>query len=152
MEKKSITMDLEGIGARLKSIRKKLNFKQKEFSEILNITMVTLSDIETGKKRPGSDILFILTEKYKVNLDFLLRGEGYMFRQGAEAKGVMVEDNAFGDNTKDVREILWYMQHSMLARNAFITLIKEYMYRNDEILKKDIEFQKGKNEQENKNK
>lgn len=151
MAKKLLKMDLAGIGTRLKDIRKKLNLRQKEFADVLNTTMVTLSDIETGKKRPGSDILFILSDVYKVNLDFLLHGQGHMFRLGAEAKGVLVDENVFGDYTKDVREMLWYMQHSMLARSAFITLTKEYIYRNEEILKKDIKLQEEKNYKEKSN-
>ncbi|MDQ1355546.1 MAG: hypothetical protein QG657_5856 [Acidobacteriota bacterium] len=144
-------MDLAGIGSRLKNIRKKLDFTQKEFAEILAITMVTLSDIETGKKQPGSDLLFNLAKSFEVNLDFLLFGRGCKFREGAEVKGVMIEDNSFGENTDDVREMLWYMQNSRLAQNAFITLTKEYIYRNWVILRKDINLQNNKNEQENKN-
>lgn len=149
MKKKKTNMDLVGIGNRLKDIRKKLNLRQKEFAETLDITMVTLSDIETGKKRPGSDILFNLSGLYNVNLDFLLHGQGHMFRQGAEAKGVMVEDNAFGEYTDQVREMLWYMQNSRMAQIAFILLSQEYVYRNEFIIKGDIETQKKKREQEN---
>lgn len=148
MKKKKATIDLVGIGSRLKNIRKKLDFTQKLFAETMDITMVTLSDVETGEKRPGSDILFILSKAYNVNLDFLLHGQGCMFRQGAGVKGVMIEDNTFGEYTDDVREILWYMQNSLLVRTAFLSLTKEYMYRNRVILRKDINLQKEKNERE----
>ncbi|MDQ1355227.1 MAG: hypothetical protein QG657_5537 [Acidobacteriota bacterium] len=149
MKKKKTNMDLAGIGRRLKDIRKKLDLRQKEFAETLDITMVTLSDIETGKKRPGSDMLFNLSGLYNVNLDFLLHGQGNMFRQGMKMDGVTVEDNAFGDNTDHVREMLWYMQNSRLAQTAFILLSQEYVYRNEFIIKGDIETQKKKREQEN---
>ncbi len=148
MKKKKTKMDLVGIGSRLKDIRKKLDFTQKEFAETMTITMVTLSDVETGKKRPSSEMLFSLSKLYDVNLDFLLFGYGCMFREGADVKGVMIEDNSFGEYTDDVREMLWYMQNSRLARTAFITLTKEYIYRNWVILRRDINLQKEKNEQE----
>jgi transcriptional regulator with XRE-family HTH domain len=148
MKKKKTNMDLVGIGRRLKDIRKKLNLRQKEFAEKMDITMVTLSDIETGKKRPGSDILFNLSELYDVNLDFLLFGQGSMFRQGMKMDGVTVEENAFGDYTDDVREMLWYMRNSRLARGGFIALTKEFAYRNSILIGHEIDLKKEKNEQE----
>jgi transcriptional regulator with XRE-family HTH domain len=148
MEKKKVNFDLPGIGDRLKAIRKNLNLKQKELAEILNTTVVTLSDIETGKKRPGIEILFILSEEYRVNPVHLLHGEGDMFRREAETKGVTIEDNLFGEYTDHVREMLWYMQHSMLARSAFLTMVKEYIYKYEKLLEKDIERQKRKDEKE----
>lgn len=141
-------MDLAGIGSRVKAIRKILDFTQKEFAETMEITMVTLSDIETGKKRPGSDILFNLSELYDVNLDFLLFGRGDMFRHALENDEVMIGDNAFGVLTNEVREMLWYMQNSRLARFAFITLTKEYIIENGALLKYDIDSENEKKEQE----
>lgn len=145
MEKKKVKFDLNAVGSRLKAVRKNLKLKQKELAEILNITAVTLSDIETGKKRPGSEILFILSEVYHVNLNYLINGEGDMFRPDKETKGVTVEDGLFGHYTDDVKEMLWYMQHSLLARSAIMTVVKEYLYKNEDILEKDIQRRKIKN-------
>jgi transcriptional regulator with XRE-family HTH domain len=144
MDKKKIDYDLTGIGRRLKSIRKHLKLRQLEFASILNVTVVTLSDIETGKKKPGSEMLFILSEVYRVNLAYLLHGEGDMYRPTADTKGIIIEEGIFGDYTNDVKEILWYMQHSRLARSAIITMAKEYLYRNEDIVTKDLERQKEK--------
>ena len=144
MEKKKVKFDLPGTGSRLKAIRKNLNLMQKEFADILDVTVVTLSDIERGKKKPGSDILFTLSEVYRVNLAYLLHGEGNMFRPEAETKGITIEDGIFGDYTDDVKEMLWYMQHSRLARSAIMTMLKEYLYRNEDLLQKDIKRQKEK--------
>jgi transcriptional regulator with XRE-family HTH domain len=144
MSKKKIEYDLTGIGHRLKAIRKHLKLRQLEFAAILNVTVVTLSDIETGKKKPGSEMLFILSEVYRVNLAYLLHGEGDMHRPIADTKGIIIEDGIFGDYTNDVKEILWYMQHSRLARSAIIATAKEYIYRNEDIVTKDLERQKEK--------
>jgi transcriptional regulator with XRE-family HTH domain len=148
MKKKKTTMDLAGIGSRVKAIRKKLDCTQKEFAKIMGITMVTLSDIETGKKRPGSDLLFILSDLYNVSLNFLLHGKGKMFRLDEEIDGVFIEDNAFGDYTDDVRELLWYMQNSRLARGAFVALTKEYLFRNESLIKLETDLHKEKNKKE----
>lgn len=142
MKKKEIKMDLAGIGSRVKAIRKILDFTQKEFALTMEITMVTLSDIETGKKRPGSDILFNLSELYDVNLDFLLFGRGDMFRHALENDEVMIGDNTFGDYTDDIRELLWYMRNSRLARGGFVALAKEFMFRNEVLIKSEINVKK----------
>lgn len=145
MNKKEINFDLHGIGSRLKAIRKELNLKQTDLAQILSTTVVTLSDIETGKKKPSIDVLFILSELYRVNPLYLLHGEGDMFcRKGAI--GVVIEENLFGDYTEDVKEMLWYMQNSKLARSAVITMAKEYFYKHDTLLKIDIEKHLAKQE------
>ncbi len=146
MQKKQVKFDLNAIGSRLKAVRKNLNLKQKEIAEILNISVVTLSDIETGKKRPGAELLFSLSGLYRVNLAYLLHGEGDMFRPDTPTKGVNIEDGLFGHYTDDVKEMLWYMQHSLLARSAIMTIVKEYLYKNEDLLEKDIQRQKIKNE------
>lgn len=146
MDKKKIKYDMIGMGNRLKSIRKQLKLRQVDFAAILNVTVVTLSDIETGKKRPGSEIMYILSEVYRVNLAYLLHDEGDMYRPAADTKGITIEEGIFGDYTNDVKEILWFMQHSRLARSAIITMAKEYLYRSEDILAKDLERQKEKDQ------
>jgi len=47
-----------------------------------------------------------------------------------------------------VKEILWFMQNSLLARSAIIALVTEYLYNNEDLLKKDIERLKIKKEKE----
>ncbi len=142
MKKKKTEIDLVGIGKRLKAIRKVLGFMQKDFVKIVNITMSTLSDIETGKKRPGSEMLFILSDQYRVNLHYLLHGEGEMFRLETPLSGIAIAEGIFGDYTEDVKELLWYMQHSRLARGAIVAMAKEYCFRNEILLKKEIQKQK----------
>lgn len=147
MKKKKVEIDLPGIGDRMKAIRKRLGLMQRDFIKIVNITMSTLSDIETGKKRPSSEILFILSDVYKVNLHYLLHGEGDMFRSGAEEgiSGITLADDIFGEYTDDFKEILWYMKHSLLARAAIIVMAKEYCLKNEEMLKKEMKKKEEKN-------
>lgn len=92
--------------------------------------------------------MFILWEKYRVDPVYLLHGEGNMFRRETETKGVTVEDGLFGDYTDDVKEMLWYMQHSLLARSAIMTMVREYFFKCEDLLEKDIERRKRKNEKE----
>lgn len=145
MKKKKTTIDLEGIGKRVKAIRRELGLLQKDFVKVVNINMSTLSDIETGKKRPGSEMLFILSDEYRVNLHYLLHGEGEMFRQETPLTGIAFADGAFGEYTEDVKELLWYLQHSRLARGAIIAMGKEFCFRNETLIKKEINNDKANN-------
>jgi transcriptional regulator with XRE-family HTH domain len=142
MKKKKTTIDQVSIGNRVKAIRKALGLLQKDFVKVVNINMSTLSDIETGKKRPGSEMLFILSDEYRVNLHYLLHGEGEMFRQEKPLSGIAFADGTFGEYTEDVKELLWYLQHSRLARGGIIAMSKEFCYRNSALIKSEIQNKK----------
>ena len=64
---------------RLKSLRKKLGFKQGEFAEKLGLSQTYYSEVEKGKKGFSATVLLSLYA-LNVNLDWLIGGEGEMFR------------------------------------------------------------------------
>ncbi len=64
---------------RLKSLRKKLGFNQGEFAEKLRISQTYYSEIERGSKGFSATVLLSLYA-LNVNLDWLIGGEGEMFR------------------------------------------------------------------------
>jgi len=66
------------IGDRIKQIRQMLKLTQKTFATSLGISAGFVSDIEKGKKFPGSQVLISLKKTYNINLDWLLTGDGYM--------------------------------------------------------------------------
>ena len=64
---------------RIKEIRKKLNMSQVEFSEKILISKTLCGDIEIGKKNVNDRIIFIVSQKFNVNEDWLRTGNGNMF-------------------------------------------------------------------------
>ncbi|MBQ4438076.1 helix-turn-helix transcriptional regulator [bacterium] len=64
---------------RLILLRKKMSYKQKEFAEILGVTQAFLSEIEKEKKNVSLNIVVKLYS-LGVNLNWLIGGEGEMFR------------------------------------------------------------------------
>ena len=66
------------IGKRLRDLRKKLGYNQKNFADLLGITERTLRNYEKGNNLPSS-LLTILIEKFNININWLLTGEGDMF-------------------------------------------------------------------------
>lgn len=57
---------------RLKDLRKQRNLSQKEFSDVLGISPVTLSHYENKKREPDLERLFSLCKRLKVSADYLL--------------------------------------------------------------------------------
>jgi transcriptional regulator with XRE-family HTH domain len=64
------------LGERLKWIRKEKGLTQKAFSEPLGTSSGYISEVEQGKKTPGSDFLVSLSRVWGVCIDWLLTGEG----------------------------------------------------------------------------
>lgn len=131
----------------MKEIRRNLEMKQKDMAVSLNVSVATLSDIETGKSRPGFDFLFNISRLHRVSLDYLLHGQGEIFsnRAATTAGG----PRPFGEYTDDVDELLWYMGHSRLALSAILALAKEYLYKNETLIEKDIKITTYKKERKN---
>ena len=57
---------------RLRALRKKHNWKQKEVADMLGIHVTTYTKYETGKSSPNRDMLIKLAEVFGVSIDYLL--------------------------------------------------------------------------------
>lgn len=64
---------------RLKRIRKTMKLTQEEFARGLGASKPAYVRYETGELMPKSGLLLALSEKYKVNLNWLVNGAGNMF-------------------------------------------------------------------------
>lgn len=82
---------METLGDRIRKIRKSIDYAktQKLFAESLGITQASLSDLENGVTKDISGPLqLLLSLKYDVNIDYLLKGEGEMFRHTSNQSSV----------------------------------------------------------------
>ena len=70
---------LKEIGFRLQLVRKKLNLLQKDFAKTLDISNASLSEMEAGNAKPRFELIYNITKKFKVNINYLLHGEGEIF-------------------------------------------------------------------------
>ncbi len=92
------------VGERLRQVRKTNNLTQPELAAALNTFPGYISEIENGKKMPGSDILFALKNNMKVNINWFITGIGEMFETSyapAEVVAEPVESYA-----KDINDLL----------------------------------------------
>lgn len=76
------------IGDRLRQIRKILNLQQKDFADKVGISQGFLSELESNKKAPSHTLLIAISHVFKVNLNWLLTGEGEMFIKEEKADKV----------------------------------------------------------------
>lgn len=63
------------IGSKITNIRKDNNLSQEEFAESLNVSRQTVSNWENNKCYPDIETLIIISTKYKISLDDLLKND-----------------------------------------------------------------------------
>ncbi len=74
------------IGERLKAIRSALRLKQIEMAKALDMNPSAISQMESGRTKPSLETLIEIAQSYKVDLHWLITGEGQMFSQPEPTK------------------------------------------------------------------
>ena len=120
----------------MKSVRKKLGFRQKDLAPILNISTASLSDIESGKNIPRHDALYNLSLQFKVNIYYLLHGEGEMFQTDSFIRDV--ETGVYGIHNEFLKEFYRYFTDSSLVRYEMMSYFRELVLEKDKLIEKDI--------------
>lgn len=135
------------IGLRMQTIRKRLGFKQQNLAAELGISPASLSEIEAGRAKPMFDTIFNLTKKFRVNVYYLLHGQGEMFFENdIEAS---IGTGKFGDYTEWLRKFLYYFRESEMVRYAMMSDFKKYLLENERIIEKEINSKQQSNEEKN---
>jgi transcriptional regulator with XRE-family HTH domain len=72
------------IGNNLRKIRQDQGLTLSKLAELLNTSHSYISEIENGKKSLSLNLIMSLSAKCNVNLNWLLTGEGLMYKQEKE--------------------------------------------------------------------
>jgi transcriptional regulator with XRE-family HTH domain len=131
------------IGNRIKQTRKALNLKQKDFAQELNISVSSLSEIETGKYKAGVEFLSSLSKKFNVNLYFVLFGEGDMFISPTASS--YTRASKFAVNLDDVRDFLYHFERSSILQYFILNQYKTRMMKEGDLILREIEALEKKN-------
>lgn len=131
------------IGGRIKQTRKALNLKQKDFAQELNISVSSLSEVETGKYKAGIEFLTILSKKFNVNLYFVLFGEGDMFISPTASS--YTRASKFSVNLEDVRDFLYHFERSSILQYFILNQYKTRMMVEGDLILREIEESEKKN-------
>lgn len=129
------------IGRRIRHIREALNLKQKEFAAALEISAPALSELETGKNKPGFDFLVRIVKRFEVNLYYVIFGEGEMFSDPITS--FLKSDSDYGVNINDIREFLHYFKRSKSIQYSVMNFFTELKLRNKDLIELDIEKKEG---------
>lgn len=86
----------DNTGARIKALRRRLGLTQDDFAVRAGLGPRTMSNLETGKRAAGFEVIRRICYTYGVCVEWLTTGEGDMFARG-------VQHNVRGGNIQGER-------------------------------------------------
>ncbi|OGI02594.1 MAG: hypothetical protein A2104_10435 [Candidatus Melainabacteria bacterium GWF2_32_7] len=108
---------------RLKFIRQYTNSSQEEFAKTLGISQKTISYWEQGRNEPQIETLRVLSDKFGINLHWLITGKGEFLVEKEEIlslEGLKEKYNLTNEELKLLNELLT----SPEKRKALLNLLK----------------------------
>lgn len=74
-------MAVSTINERIRAVRKALGISQRDFCGGIYLSHSFYAKIETGTRNPNERVYELISNKYKVNKDWLITGKGDMFSE-----------------------------------------------------------------------
>ncbi len=101
-----MTTPTNKINDRITLIRKYKLLNQKTFSEITGVARSTLSEVESGKNRPSSELIAGIANAFNdINIEWLLTGKDEMLKFGingmSKVEQILELVEPLNDNRKD---------------------------------------------------
>lgn len=113
----------EDVGIRFKAFRVDLDKAQHVLAGELNVHQSTITNIEHGTTFPKISYLYYFFEKYGLNINWLITGEGDMYLRGAgddgNDKSIKIPHIKYGD--------LMYDQYAELSRLIQVPAIEQVL-------------------------
>ena len=112
------------LAERISSARKERGLSQEKLAERLNISRGACGHWERGTAAPSTQHLFLLSQILRINLNWLLTGEGNMeqvaVNEADDAKYISIED-------AELREVIdIFYRLSEKKRHIILQLLREY--------------------------
>lgn len=133
-------------GNRVKSVRSQLHLSQKELAVKLKIAGSYLSEIESGKTRPGFDFFYKTSKILNINPLYLLHGSGSIFQEAENSWHYKID---FGSLNPEIKELIWYMNQAPTVAHAILEFFSRYLYNNHDLI--DIEINRSREKKQNQN-
>ena len=141
-------IDSKEFGQRLRAVRKHLKLKQTEFADKIGIKNNYLSEIESGKIKPGFEFFYKLTKEFRINLYYLFHNEPPMFFD--EILPNAFEEKDFGEASQRVHELISFIERSPMVKFDMLGYFSRYRIQNQSTIDKDIEISKESSKEEEK--
>ena len=129
------------VSERIKEIRASLNLTQKELSSRLKVSNSTLSDVEKDKYNPNFELIRGLVDVFKVNIYYLLFGEGEMFID--PGKDQFRQLQGLANRNEGIRKFLHYFEHSAIFRYIIMSNAEEVLVENFKRIDKEMKAKKA---------
>ncbi len=107
------------LGNKILKIRKNNKMSQEQFAEILNVTRQTVSNWENGNNYPDIETLIMISDKFNVSLDILLKGD----------KEMLKDINKKIKNNKVLKRIIIVLCVVIAILISGYIVYKKYIYR-----------------------
>lgn len=122
--------DYKAIGVRLKQVREELRLTIDSMREITGYAKGHISQMENGIKRASLKYLFALWSEFNINLNWLITGQGTMFKPDLELNlDFGKEDNEL------VKEMIFYLFNANIVKHDLLRNFIEYKRKNKDVLK-----------------
>ncbi|MCX6584874.1 MAG: helix-turn-helix domain-containing protein [Candidatus Aminicenantes bacterium] len=130
-------------GNRLKIARGQLHLSQRDFAAQLDIAGSYLSEIESGKTRPGFEFFYKTSKLFKINPVYLLHGEGGVF---LDTERQWYHDIDFGSLNREVHDLIWHLFNAPTVSHAMLEFFARYKYANEDFITAEIKKTREKKE------
>jgi transcriptional regulator with XRE-family HTH domain len=116
------------INDRFKELIKTLSFTPNSLSKELNVTQPTIKKLEKGETLPNAKVLIPLLERYNVNINWLLGGQGEMFLK-AEESSIDKTDSSNSRSSacpdmKSLKDKIALLEQSVKDKEKLISLLE----------------------------
>jgi len=129
---------MKEIGGRLKRLRTTLNITLVDMSRLTGISLGYICVFERGKNLPNSKYLLYLIDNFKVNLNFIITGNGNMFLEGDDLRNQeKVYD--FGVYQDEIDEMLSLASRMPGVMHAVLEFFSTYKFEKERIIKAYLE-------------
>ncbi len=83
---------IQGLGEKLKTLRAKYRFTQREIADRLNVSASVVAGYEQGNRTPSTETLCRLADVYQCTTDYLLGRESDKHKLTIDVKGLSSQE------------------------------------------------------------
>ncbi len=116
------------IGKRLKEARKSIGRTLNEMSKISGLSTSTIHGMEIGKSKPNTKYLYLLSEEFNINLNWIITSRGSMLAPGFDLTW------KYGEDSERVLEMIYLMENSDRLRYEILCRYVEVKDLNEELV------------------
>jgi len=116
----------QGIGERLRTVRRHLNYTRRQMAGVLRIHQSGYYKNESGETYPRPETLFRLQRDYGISMDWLLSNKGPMFYKQKDRE--KEKEPALEDRAPEVRELVDHMDRDPQLKHEILAYF--FKYRN----------------------